>query len=504
MKAIQFIIIITLFCNCAIGQLEKTATSAIINGTLWPFTNDTITISYYPYKLGITVMGSTEKKIVTSDGNFRINIPDMDHPYYCSITSTHLKGLLFSDQLIEPGDSISVKAGKDSYKNYSQTNRPFLNITGRNAAKNQALHLFHYARLYNKIAGIKTNIIDRYTNLTEAAFVFESNESKYRAYWDSLTKANRAVFSETSRNIIERDFTVGKIKGIMSTYSTLKDKLISTKSPEKDIQQLNTDYTTIIAPILQELFTHYSTSTLSPEFLDMAVRKTMIETKIKENNSPKFPAIKYADALQQWPENNREAIATALLAYIFTFNANTENIQELIAKVGTMVYAPELKAIVENFEKNYTPGITVTPFSLTGLRGETINSNDYADKVVVLDFWFTGCDACITMARVLRLAKDRLAGDPDIIFMSISIDTNRETWLSSVSKGIYSHADFVNAYTNGMGMEHSLIQQYQIQAYPRVMIMAKGNKMFKSNPHMPKNRDEVELLVQDILDAKTK
>ncbi|TDO26565.1 TlpA disulfide reductase family protein [Sediminibacterium goheungense] len=504
MKTIQFILINILLCNCAFGQVDKNAKSAILNGTLWPFTNDTIIINYYPYKLGITVIGSTEKKIVTSDGNFRIKITDMDHPYYCSIKSTRLQGLLFIDQLIEPGDSISIKAEQDSYKNYSQTNLPFLKITGRNAAKNQAIHLFDYARLYNKISGIKKNLVERYTNLAEAILVFENNEQIYRAYWDSLTKANTSDFSEQSKKIIESEFTIGKINGIISTYSALKDKLISKKSSEKDIQQLNTEFASIINPMLQELLTNSTTSTVSPKFLDIAVRKTMLDTKIMENNNHKFPAIKYVHGLEQWPENKREAIATALLAYIFIYNSNTENIQELLAKVGTMVYKPELKAIVENFQKKYTPGIAVPPFSLTGLNGEKINSQDYIDKVVVLDFWFTGCDACVTMARVLRLAKDRLAGDPDIVFMSISIDTDRETWLNSVSKGIYSHADFVNAYTNGMGMEHSLIQQYQIQAYPRVMIMGKGNKMFKSNPHMPKNRDEVELLVQDIIDAKKK
>ncbi|MFX4474168.1 SCO family protein, partial [Acinetobacter baumannii] len=83
---------------------------------------------------------------------------------------------------------------------------------------------------------------------------------------------------------------------------------------------------------------------------------------------------------------------------------------------------PHLKSIINEFVQNYKPGTTILPFVMTNANGGVTSIRDLQDKVIVIDFWFTGCTACVIMSKVLRIIKTNIGGNKDLVFMSISVD----------------------------------------------------------------------------------
>lgn len=59
---------------------------------------------------------------------------------------------------------------------------------------------------------------------------------------------------------------------------------------------------------------------------------------------------------------------------------------------------------------------------LVDLRGNPISLSDYRGKFVVLNFWATWCEPCITEWPQLSQLAERLAGDGEVVVLAVSID----------------------------------------------------------------------------------
>ena len=70
----------------------------------------------------------------------------------------------------------------------------------------------------------------------------------------------------------------------------------------------------------------------------------------------------------------------------------------------------EMRAHVMSNMVNYP----LTPFSLENADGKMVNSKDWADKIVVIDFWATWCRPCIEAFPGMQLLVDQYAKDPQI------------------------------------------------------------------------------------------
>lgn len=503
MKTIQLIIIALLVSSFCAAQKAYSSKKAIITGTIWVSPNDTLTITYYPYKLGDTRIGGIITRHAHPDGHFRLEIENMEHPYYFSIESVKQRGILLNKQLIEPGDSLVIISDKEVILNRNNAKQSFFSITGRNADKNQLLDFFEFAMRRFKISGLIVSIINKYSNLREALTVEQKNSERYKAYLDSLVTAHHFSIPDKTKEQLLLDLKIRGINGLISVYGHLRDKYTTGKEASATaLQELQNDYKEIVNPMVKKLIQDYTYPAISPDFADMATRKTLIDTRIQQGDEQQISGVQYLDVLQQWPISYREQITTTLMAYLYTYGYNVKKLPDMYPVLSSRITTPGLRYIIQNFEQLYVPGKTVPSFQLTGMNDETVRISDYKNKIIVLDFWFTGCTACVQMARVLKIIKKRLEYEEDIVFMSVSIDKNKETWLKSVAAEIYTHADFINVYTGGDAMDHPLIKHYSVTAYPRVLIIGKNNKLFTANPHMPRNYDEIELLIQDILDAK--
>jgi len=473
--------------------------NTIIQGKIWAAPNDTVNVSIYSMKIGYESLGSTVQRIATSNGTFEAKIPNQTKPFYCTITTKRLGNLLLNDLLIEPGDSLVIKTKVSIDEIASKKGDPFIIITGRNADKNQVQHNLRFVERYGAYFGIKPIIANIYNSFKEAYRDVETNHKIKQRFLDSLLSLPSMSIDTAVRAELLFNLDLEKVGLLLGAYRNISEKLIDNNDSLGAYNQLKEDYRLLVELPMKKIIGDQQFKFISPLFLDVAIIKTIDETKTKNGTFGRLPASSFLPALEQWPETCRQEVATCL-ATVFTLSgSNVSDLPNMYEALTPLLTKPFLKAIIEQYAKKYAKGVSVFPFELVGVDGKKINITAFKDKVVVLDFWFTGCRPCMAMSKFLKKVKDKLGNNNDIVFMSICVDEDKERWLKSVEEEVYTHKDFVNLYTNGEGVKHSLVKNYNISLYPRVMIIGKNNILSEASPPRSDSPTNVDDFIASIL-----
>ena len=138
-------------------------------------------------------------------------------------------------------------------------------------------------------------------------------------------------------------------------------------------------------------------------------------------------------------------------------------------------------------------------FTLLDSARKTYRLKDFNDKLLIMDFWFTGCENCIVVKDAMKSIIDHFRNDPRVVFVTVSIDHSFEFWKKSLRSGLYTNAKELNLYTEDKGSEHPLIKYYRISTYPRIMAILKG-KLYKSSIEAPSvdNSESIEKFITQI------
>ncbi len=70
------------------------------------------------------------------------------------------------------------------------------------------------------------------------------------------------------------------------------------------------------------------------------------------------------------------------------------------------------------------------------------------------------------MAPELAKVEEHFKKDTNVVFVSVSVDTDKQKWLNSVKQGKYATTTSTHVYTGGQGREHPFMQHYEISGYP--------------------------------------
>lgn len=148
---------------------------------------------------------------------------------------------------------------------------------------------------------------------------------------------------------------------------------------------------------------------------------------------------------------------------------NNEEVQQMVM---------EMKSIRAVGQRAYN-------FELQDTLGKAVTLNDFRGKVVVLDFWFTGCKGCASLAMAMKPILEYYSGNDKVVFISISVDEDKKKWKGSIRKGIYTHPGSLNLYTNGEGDKNDVIKHYDIISYPTLIIIDENGNLLNVNPPRP-------------------
>ncbi|MCY1544092.1 hypothetical protein D9M68_799480 [compost metagenome] len=118
---------------------------------------------------------------------------------------------------------------------------------------------------------------------------------------------------------------------------------------------------------------------------------------------------------------------------------------------------------------------------MTDSNGKKISLSQFDDKIVLIDFWFTGCGYC---ANYYKKVLSKIKGDfkgTDVIFLSVSLDRKFEVWKESIAGGEYTDDKANNVYTSGQGFEHPIAKENGIIGGPYAVLLNKGRILYQYN-----------------------
>ncbi len=397
-------------------------------------------------------------------GNFGLKIPAVNEPTYISILFYFEKGKpqKLNLYLVEAGDSVYITHRLTGFAFSGRSSLNFLcqyRIKATQSSKTFAIkkdtdmYLFtqKFQQMQDSLSMVKSKIIDSFKGKV-------SNNIFQIIRTDWLFEGKSRYYNEADFEF--RIFDKDSVKRhqvfqyYIDYYSNQKNDLLNT-------------------PL----------SLYSRTYIDFILNKTRFECRIKSKNN--IDSIKSDD--QVWPlvlkEINsqysgvlKQRLLTTLFARQVTIN---DSLSAYITKAINQITQPYLHSVLSEVQR-LTKGVPAYNFSLQDENGNLVKLSDFKGKVVLLDFWYTGCHWCTVFAEAIKpIIKMQ---DTGIAFITVSIDRNKQIWKESLAGKRYTSDEEINLYTGGSGADHDLIKYYKITAYPSILIIDRNSKIFTVNP----------------------
>lgn len=134
-------------------------------------------------------------------------------------------------------------------------------------------------------------------------------------------------------------------------------------------------------------------------------------------------------------------------------------------------------------------------FTLYDTLDRPVSLRKYLGSVVLIDFMFTGCGGCVSMAPALARMEEDFRGQ-DVTFLSISIDASLSRFKRGFGK--FSSPGSIPLYTGGSGNNHKIIQYFNVIAYPTLVLIDKRGDVVASRTSDPRTSEGREILSQAI------
>ncbi|WP_236974845.1 TlpA family protein disulfide reductase [Membranihabitans maritimus] len=182
--------------------------------------------------------------------------------------------------------------------------------------------------------------------------------------------------------------------------------------------------------------------------------------------------------------------------YLIENFAGREGMYEWTKEVLLSIEDPYCRMHLEEWLHHWVDQ-KVEPLSLPDTEGRTVDIRDLEGKVVLLDFWFTGCKPCVWFHKTsLSKVKAHFADEEDFAVLSVSVDRSRDTWLKSVASGQYTSDAAINVHIKGR--DHPFLKAYGILGYPTVLLVDREGRMTGSA--VPRDAEEMIEVIKRKLD----
>lgn len=130
------------------------------------------------------------------------------------------------------------------------------------------------------------------------------------------------------------------------------------------------------------------------------------------------------------------------------------------------------------------PGVPASDFEMQTVDGKTVRFREVIGqgKVTYIDFWATWCGPCCSeIPYVEKLVEKFGATNPDIEFVSISLDQNLNNWLKKLEKDRPAWRQFVIPDN----FNSTFAKEYNIRGIPRFMLFDREGKIIDINATRP-------------------
>jgi thiol-disulfide isomerase/thioredoxin len=184
-----------------------------------------------------------------------------------------------------------------------------------------------------------------------------------------------------------------------------------------------------------------------------------------------------------------------LLVYPIVENLKTDSLAKYTKLALSEVEDERLKAKLIELTSGLMEGQMIEDVSFHDAKGNLHHLSEYRGKVILLDFWFTGCMGCKEITPYLNKVAATFENEK-VVFLSISIDKNTDLWKRSIKEGSYSFANSTKLITSNQGQDHPAIKRFKIIGYPTLIILDKEGRLVRSpvDPRVDDCRDLMGLI----------
>lgn len=231
------------------------------------------------------------------------------------------------------------------------------------------------------------------------------------------------------------------------------------------------------------------------EFLDLTIARAGIKSVINSDRKENADDL-YRELKKSTPPQWRDAV---LARFFKQKNHLIKDFSNIYQDAVSTIRDQNALQNIQNYA-NRVSGVTAYDFELPDINGKKVKLSDLKDKVVFIDFWYTGCLACKQYFQyTLKEVEHLFAGNPNIIFVTISIDKNKEDWMKSVQNETYALRDGLNLYTEGLGSKHPAVKYYNVSAYPQLMVLTRDHRTFSFDSDVLRDKEKLIGVLQQAL-----
>ncbi|WP_188753170.1 TlpA family protein disulfide reductase [Parapedobacter defluvii] len=200
-----------------------------------------------------------------------------------------------------------------------------------------------------------------------------------------------------------------------------------------------------------------------------------VDQKLKHDRS----FSKYDYLKKNYSGGIRDKLTMLYLIKNAKYVANVDSLaQDFIATSQDESYTELLSQVMHG----RTKGKKAKDFSLFDQYGNQVKLTDFYGKVVFLDFWFPGCFPCMKyFAETISYAEEKFKHNPDVIFISIGICSDKGKWMDALQTNKYTSPSAINLFTGEAGWNHPVIMDYAITSAPTPMVIDKSGHIFSTN-----------------------
>lgn len=134
-----------------------------------------------------------------------------------------------------------------------------------------------------------------------------------------------------------------------------------------------------------------------------------------------------------------------------------------------------IKQALNKFKDTNQYGGEAFPLQLSDSDGQIRRLEEFKGKLIIVDFWFTGCHACLNLFKALKPIISLYKDNPNIMFITVCVDKDKQIWLNSLAEGIYATNEEVNLLGEN-GWKSAITQYYNISAYPTLIAISADGK----------------------------
>ena len=127
-------------------------------------------------------------------------------------------------------------------------------------------------------------------------------------------------------------------------------------------------------------------------------------------------------------------------------------------------------------------GEKATDFTYPDQNGEEFSLSSFNNQLVYVDVWASWCGPCKAEIPSLKKLEEEYK-EKDIVFLSVSVDEDKEAWLNMVNK---EELGGVQLWANGWS---KITKDYAIFGIPRFMLFSTDGNVISTDAPRPSSEE---------------